>query len=244
MILQAADRHLRRTLRSIDALGASDLRSFWKQYSGIKSVLDTAERHVSRTLIRPSEDAQIPNLPADALVSQRLDICRFPKLSAAVVRPVNGELIDEGCALFHNATRADMCLIQRRNRGRQYAAPYALCVETYDTDGDYVSLKLDLPFADMLRPNHILSVRTHLEADHRITGHLRLALGKGAQVEYLTRSLEIENAEVSNAFDLHFAKTRMDGSQDAWIDLVFSSPSWNRVTLRDAVFVLTPRAEV
>jgi len=182
-------------------------------------------------------------MPPGLIQAQRPDPFISQSLGMDIVRPDPSCPIGAYITLFHDCPEAEMVIRQIPNRAQSRVANCGLQLETFDFSGSFCTLKFKLPFKETISPDQILAIRAFVQTTDPILVHARLSISKGAHSETMVREMDLNDPFATAEFDLHFIETRLDGSQDVWIDLSFTNIAWSKLILRDVVLLQSKRAE-
>ncbi|MEM9717523.1 MAG: DUF6478 family protein, partial [Pseudomonadota bacterium] len=219
-----------RKLAQFLSLGVAELRDMRRELRADIATLSTVERQISAHVEEVGKGTAIAGLPPGTLTAQRAPFFKQSSTNSECVSPDKKHELGLDTALFHDAKTAEVTTRQVGNIGQRYTAPFGLRVEAFAFTGSYLSLTFDLPFANALTKDHILSVRTHLAAETPMEVNIRLNIGKGAHVESMVRPVACDNPNETAEFDLYFSETTLDGSQKIWVDVIFDDIAFNQVT--------------
>lgn len=171
-------------------------------------------------------------------------------LPAGLVEPEAGEALGDEIAVWHDCKNRALLLRQVMNRHAEDQAPFGLRLEVMGFTGSYLSLSLDLPedVLHQLGKDQILRLETDLAAEMPITVYGRLNLVQGPNTEQVLRQLgdpiPQEKCRRVAEYDLAYAELSDRPIEKVWLDLIFSEPYMNTVTLSDMVLSRYPRAEL
>lgn len=165
--------------------------------------------------------------------------------SAALVSPANHTAIGDELKIFHDCPAAEIALRQMRNLHAEDLAPYALAMDIFAFEGNFLSLALDLPPEALagLGTRHLVRLDVTLACERPIDIYLRLNVQHGPNVAQLSQPLpQGADALQSVEFDLGYEKLNEKRIEKAWVDLIFDRPQMNRILLRDLTLARYPRA--
>lgn len=156
----------------------------------------------------------------------------------------SGSKLGAQTALFHDCPLRQITLRQSPAPVPDAPVPYQLALDVQRFDGSYLSLALDLPenLARSLTGSHILTLGADLVAEHPMAIFARINLQSGPNVEKIVLDLPGGAGPHRLAFDLAHVPMSPGGVTKAWLDLIFDSPAFNQVVLRDLSVRRTPRA--
>ena len=164
--------------------------------------------------------------------------------------PEAGQRLAHEIAVWHDCEHRALNLRQLPNSDAADQAAYGLKLEVMAFTGSYLSLSLDLPVdvLDRLGRNHILRLETALQTEKALTIYGRLNVVQGPNTEQILHEIrepEHASGEYSvTEYDLAYADLSDRPVEKVWLDLIFSSPYMNAVTIRDVAFARYPRAEM
>ena len=73
---------------------------------------------------------------------------------------------------------------------------------------------------------------------------MRLNIKHGPNTEQLIQAHDLRNTEFGLEFDLEHLKINVNRVEKIWLDLVFETPNFNRISLVDLAFSKRPRVEI
>lgn len=190
-----------------------------------------------------TSDPKVPSPPPGLISARRPKAFTENDIDLGSVCPRPETFLSEDMILFHDCSEAAITIRQIPNRGPSRISEYGLQLETFAFSGTFFTIKVLLPFETPIDENQILSFRAFVETNENISLHARLCIAKGAHTEEIIRDIPIGDPLATAEFDLHFIQTRLDGSQEAWIDISFSNISWSKLTIRDMILMQSKRAE-
>ena len=169
--------------------------------------------------------------------------------SPEIVRPLSGQKLGEGVALWHDCPERALVLRQSSKPGGADLARYGLIFEVTGFAGSYVSLSVDLPQAALrgLSVSHILRLDLGLRLERPIRAYARLNVSHGPNIEELLRELPSSEAGHPGAVSIEFdlADTEMNENRlgKIWLDLIFENPRMTAIELREIVMSRYLRAD-
>ncbi|MEO0342563.1 MAG: DUF6478 family protein [Pseudomonadota bacterium] len=239
-----AEQRFDRMVKGLSDLDDSALRQLRRRVRAWGLRMDTAERVIRDRLTLPREGAIVTAPPPATDIAERHRICAARLSKSDKVKPPSDTVLAEGLTLFHDCSQSEIILRQVRNSGRSFAAPYGLQIEVFEFRGTFLSLKLQVPFGASMTHYDIVTLRTHITMESKGPIFARLNIGKGAHIESVIREVPEGNAFAAAEFDFFFMDTKLDKTQEIWIDLSFDHVSMNRITIHDLVLFKSRRADI
>ena len=172
-----------------------------------------------------------------------------PVVPAGIAAPGAGQKLADEIAVWHDCEHRALILRQLQNRDAGDNAPFGLRLEVMAFTGSYLSLSLDLPadILDGLGKNHVIQLETAFQTEIPLTVYGRLNLVQGPNTEQVLRELRVLDGATSDysigEYDLAYADLSDRPVEKVWLDLIFTSPYMNAVTIRDIALARYPRAE-
>lgn len=166
------------------------------------------------------------------------------------VRPTGGQRLGEEIAIWHDCSHRALMVRQVQNRKSDDLVPFGLGLDFFGFTGSYASLSIDLPQSvlDGLARHHVIQIRAELLAETPIKAYGRINLVQGPNIENMVREMgdpvAQERCERIVEFDLSFADLAPRPIERVWVDLVFSMPYMNAISVADLVLSRHPRSEI
>ena len=208
----------------------------------IDRVLHLADRRLALPLIGTG----LPRQPLGTDWAWRPDLWSGPVPAPGLVAEAARSVISDDVALFHDCKVPEVILRQSRNGSERDLAPFAVSIDAFGFDGTFLSLAIDLPQAAVsgLQRRHLIQVNTLVEVERPTEIFARLNVQNGPNVEQIVREMPGEGLARLAEFDLHYSRIDEQRVTKIWLDLIFSRPAMNRISLRDVTVSRRPRAEL
>jgi len=208
----------------------------------INRVIHVAEER----LAMPAIGAGLPHQPLGTDWVWRPDIWRGPVQVPGQVAEVARTVISDDVTLFHDCARPEVIIRQIRNVAERGLAPFAVSIDVFSFDGSFMSLAIDLPEAAVsgLQLRHLIRVETVVDAERPTEIFARLNVSNGPNVEQIVREMSAGGRQRLAEFDLTYSQIDEKRVKKIWLDLIFSQPAMNRISLRDVTVSRRPRAEL
>ena len=235
-----------RDLQSPALLSARDLLGINRRLRGLREDVDRLKVSAETELL-----ARVGNLDGVVLPDQCDWVERAGPWRARL--PQRGYIdfpsplsLGGGVTLFHDASRADLCLRQEPARSGQTGPAFGMVLEVYRFDGSFLSLVQDLPETALhgLTHGHFFRVKLVLEREQPIEVYARLNIQHGPNQEQIVRQFAFSDDQGVAEFDLAYTRINERRIEKAWLDLILEGPEMNRVAIRDMVILRAPRADV
>jgi len=228
------------------ALMPEDLKLLRRRARKLRAHLDHVIRTADDRLALPAIGSTAMRRQPSTDWSLRPEAWRHDIAPMGLVGPPGRSEFGADLTLFHDSATAEIVLRQMRNRDRDDAAPYGLCLEVYAHDGSFLSLVVELPSdcVSTLRRNHILRVETSIRSERPVEVFARLNVRHGPNIEQLVREFDLARPDASVEFDLAYSKIDEKRIDKAWLDLIFENAALNQVMLKDLTISRRPRASI
>lgn len=222
----------------------SVLRRQRERAQRLQQHLDRVLRVSEHRLALPAIGSQALRQPYDAEWAWRPDIWRYAFARRGIATVSTGTPLDDQVTLFHNCSRGDVVLRQRRNTWREDLSAYALQLETFGFDGSFLSVAINLPAEaiDGLGSSHLLRLFAQIELERPAPSFARLNIRHGPNTEQMLQGLPASRSGEEVAFDLAYSGLGEKQVDHAWVDLIFENPAMNQITLRDVTLARCARA--
>ena len=208
----------------------------------INRVIHVAEQR----LAMPAIGSDLPRQPLGTDWVWRPDIWCGPVPVTGHVAEAARTVISDDVTLFHDCARPEVIIRQIRNVAERNLAPLAVSIDAFSFDGSFLSLAIDLPEAAVagLQLRHLIRVETVVDAERPIDIYARLNISSGPNLEQIVRDMPAEGRQRLVEFDLTYSQIDEKRVAKIWLDLIFSRPAMNRISLRDVTVSRRPRAEL
>ena len=149
--------------------------------------------------------------------------------------------------IFHDCPMSEITVRQVRNQRDTDIAPFGITMEVFHFGGSYLSVVVDLPVdaCANLRKQHLIQLSALIEKDRPAKIFARLNIKNGPNTAQITKTLpdDIDASDVVD-FDLAYTELNEKRAERMWVDLIFDTPTMNKITLRDLTFSRYPRAQI
>ena len=175
-----------------------------------------------------------------------------PALWTGPIRPIGAVAVSAStqigteATLFHDCSRSEVTLRQKRNTKSDDLAPYGAAIDVFAFDGSYLSLVLELPAeaVDGLSRNHIVRLATRITTERPLEFFARLNVQHGPNTEQIVREVPVGDRDRVVEFDLAYSQIRERHLERAWVDLIFEQPAFNEIRIEDVSLTRRPRANL
>ena len=160
--------------------------------------------------------------------------------------PKSGRDLGDDLQIFHDCDISDLVVRQRRSSGGTDEAPFPLEIDVYHFEGNFLSIVQNLPgdLVNGISDQDLLEISFSISSESDCEIFLRLNVQHGPNESTLTRSCRTASHRQTQSFDLSEAELSHRSVDRIWIDLIFSEPAMNRITIGDFVVRRRPRAQV
>lgn len=178
--------------------------------------------------------------------SWRPALWRAPLPRSGLSDAENQSLLGDEIQLFHNCDLREITLRQLRNSRQDDLAPFALRLEVFNFNGNFMSIAANLPDAalDGLNKQHVIQLDSLIESEAPLKIFARLNIKNGPNTEQITQELHISKNQTSVAFDLADTDINEKRLEKAWLDFIFEAPEMNQIVIRDLTFTRYLRANI
>ncbi|WP_208349956.1 DUF6478 family protein [Pseudaestuariivita rosea] len=176
----------------------------------------------------------------------RPELWRGPIPGVDQVGVVSGTNLGDHLHLYHDCKAPEIITRQLRNHDGQGHAPFGLRLDIFQMTGDYLSLVVQLPkvLADQFNKDNIIRLDLSGKYERTLPVLLRLNIRHGPNTEQVSQYYDASSATVSAEFDVSHLKINHHRVEAMWVDIIFTDPSLNEITIYDLVFTRHPRAEL
>lgn len=235
-----------RVARDANAIDRLTLRTMRVRARELRQQLDQVLFTADSRLALPLLGSNTLQKPLHADWAYRPRAWRGSAAPSGMAGVRNGSSFGDEVKLFHDCPLSEITMRQVRNTREADLAPFGVALEVYGFQGSFLSMVVDMPpeAAVDLSRNHIVRVAVTSEVERPIDAFARLNIQYGPNNDQLNQHQMLENGETKFEFDLAYSNMNEKRVQKMWVDLVFSNPEMNRVTLRDLTLCRYPRAEI
>lgn len=249
MLTKITDRRARRrwaraesAAETLDPIALKDLHSEANRLSRrLNRVLQVAEARLKAP----------PRAPANLSRATHTDwewrpaLWTMPIKPSGIVEVATGSRVGPDATIFHDCNRREITLHQSRTEDA-VGSNFAATIEVLSFEGSYLSLALDLPSDALngLSRHHIIRLNVALRCERPLHVYARLNLRHGPNVDRVTAKFADDSSLQTLEFDLAstcFDETRLNR---AWLDVIFETPSMNRMTLESVSLNRRHRADI
>ena len=126
------------------------------------------------------------------------------------------------------------------------ASPYGVALELFQFDGSFLSLAIDLPdsLCGTFAKDKLIGLSGAIFAERATGFTVRLNIKHGPNTEQLIQAHDLNWSNIGVEFDLEHLKINVNRVEKIWLDLVFETPNFNRISLTDLAFSKRPRGEI
>lgn len=236
----------RRAAQRVQNAGQADLRQQRDQARALRSHLDQLIQTADSRLIRPKVGSMQFAKPVGTDWSCRPDLWRGPLAQPGVASAPRKTALDAHVNLFHDCPLSEITVRQIRNRDTGDLAPFSLSVEVFSFEGSFLSVSVDLPgdATQNLTREHLIRMETVIDCERSTGLFARLNIQHGPNSEQVLRQLSASDAQNTVDFDLAHLPLNERRIEKIWVDLIFETPSMNRMVVRDLTFCRFHRADL
>lgn len=212
---------------------AKDLRRLRREVLRRRSELDRIAARTEAAIARRE-----PAADKAAVWRLRPEIFTEPQNPSIWSTPVAGARPARGLSVFHDIQGGAFTLSQRPNRGD--GGRFELFYESYDFDGEYLSLAIAIPDA-LRRPKAGEALRLTLDcaASRPIKTYFRFNLSSTQHRDALNTEAVLGEGRSEIGFDMAFASFEPGEGDAIWLDLIFDRPRMLEFSIRDFDLRLT-----
>ncbi|WP_050603828.1 DUF6478 family protein [Ruegeria sp. 6PALISEP08] len=236
----------RRAAQHAPGAAQADLRLQRDEARSLRAHLDRLIQLADARLLRPKIGSKQFPKPVDTDWSCRPDLWRGPLARPGVASAPRRTDLDAQVKLFHDCPIAEITIRQTRNRDTGDLAPFSLAVEVFSFEGSFLSVSVDLPAEAVLNltREHLIRMQTVIECERHTSMFARLNIQHGPNSEQVLRQLPPSQAPSTVDFDLAHLPLNERRIEKIWVDLIFESPTMNRMVVRDLTFCRFHRADL
>jgi hypothetical protein len=146
---------------------------------------------------------------------------------------------------FDDATCA-LIVQQFRNDISEGFAPYGVALELFQFEGSFLSLAIDLPdeLYETFAKDELIGLSGAIFAERPAGFTVRLNIKHGPNTDQLIQAHDLNHSEIRAEFDLAHLNINVKRVEKIWLDLVFETPNFNRISVTDLAFYKRPRGEI
>ena len=121
-----------------------------------------------------------------------------------------------------------------------------MALELFQFEGSFLSLAIDLPdeLYETFAKDELIGLSGAIVAERPTGFTVRLNIKHGPNTEQLIQAHDLRNSEFGLEFDPEHLKINVNRVEKIWLDLVFETPNFNRISLIDLAFSKRPRVEI
>lgn len=237
------------------ASGAADMPL--EDLKALRARARQMRRELDRLLYQADQRLSAPLIEGDPIYRHpssdwvwRPDVWRAPIDPLGFAWVSSGDRLGQDVKVFHDARTSGLGLRQMRNARPEDYAPFSLQFETYDFDGSFFSVVLDLPgdAAESMKLKYVLRLDIALESEGPIELIARINIKHGPNTDQIVREIPLESDGAPQGtmmeFDLAYAKINEKRIEKIWLDLIFGNIEMNKVVLRDVSLSRHLRSEL
>ena len=246
LMLRKVQERLARVANDAESMDHGPLRIWRGRARAMRREIDRVLRQADRRLGLPLTGTGLPHQPLGTDWAWRPDIWAGPVPVAGQLAHAPRTMISNDVALFHDCRMPEVIVRQHRNAAERDLSPFGVSIDAFTFDGTFLSLAIDLPEAAVagLQMRHLIRVAMVVDVERRTEIFARLNIQNGPNVEQLVREMPGEGRDRMVQFDLHYSRIDEKRVSKIWLDLIFSRPAMNRISLRDVTVSRRPRAEL
>ncbi len=242
-------RALTRWSRYADTAGSRDIDSLKR----IRRRARALQQRVDRLLHVADNRLSLPRIGGAGIHKPlHTDWSWRPAIWSGPIRPIGAVALSGStqigteATLFHDCSRSEVTLRQKRNTKSDDLAPYGAAIDVFAFDGSYLSLVLELPAdaVDGLSRNHIVRLATRITTERPLEFFARLNVQHGPNTEQVVREVPLGERDRVVEFDLAYSQIRERHLERAWVDLIFERPAFNEIRIEDVSLTRRPRANL
>ena len=135
---------------------------------------------------------------------------------------------------------------QFRNDISDGFAPYGVALELFQFEGSFLSLAIDLPdeLYETFAKDELIGLSGAVFAERPTGFTVRLNIKHGPNTDQLIQAHDLNHSETRAEFDLAHLNINVKRVEKIWLDLVFQTPNFNRISVTDLAFYKRPRGEI
>jgi hypothetical protein len=183
---------------------------------------------------------------SNMLWAWRPELWAVPSPSAAGPVPQSGAHLASNTKVFFDDADCAVIIQQFRNDMSEAFAPYGVALELFQFEGSFLSLAIDLPdeLYETFAKDELIGLSGAIVAERPTGFTVRLNIKHGPNTEQLIQAHDLRNSEFGLEFDPEHLKINVNRVEKIWLDLVFETPNFNRISLIDLAFSKRPRVEI
>ena len=165
--------------------------------------------------------------------------------SSGPVEQSGARLMPNTKVFFDDATCA-LIVQQFRNDISEGFAPYGVALELFQFEGSFLSLAIDLPdeLYETFAKDELIGLSGAIFAERPAGFTVRLNIKHGPNTDQLIQAHDLNHSEIRAEFDLAHLNINVKRVEKIWLDLVFETPNFNRISVTDLAFYKRPRGEI
>ena len=165
--------------------------------------------------------------------------------SSGPVEQSGARLMPNTKVFFDDATCA-LIAQQFRNDISDGFAPYGVALELFQFEGSFLSLAIDLPdeLYETFAKDELIGLSGAIFAERPAGFTVRLNIKHGPNTDQLIQAHDLNHSETRAEFDLAHLNINVKRVEKIWLDLVFETPNFNRISVTDLAFYKRPRGEI
>ena len=134
--------------------------------------------------------------------------------------------------------------LQKTQRNSPSAQPSV--TSTPPSRSSSFALAIDLPdeLYETFAKDELIGLSGAIVAERPTGFTVRLNIKHGPNTEQLIQAHDLRNSEFGLEFDPEHLKINVNRVEKIWLDLVFETPNFNRISLIDLAFSKRPRVEI
>lgn len=149
----------------------------------------------------------------------------------------SGARLTSNTKVFFDGGDCAVIFKQLRNDISQGFAPYGVALELFQFDGSFLSLDIDLSdsLCGTFAKDELIGLSGEIFAERATGFTVRLNIKHGPNTEQLIQAQDLNHSEIGAEFDLKHLKINVNRVEKIWLDLVFETPNFNRISLRSCI---------
>ena len=165
--------------------------------------------------------------------------------SSGPVEQSGARLMPNTKVFFDDATCA-LIAQQFRNDISDGFAHYGVALELFQFEGSFLSLAIDLPdeLYETFAKDELIGLSGAVFAERPTGFTVRLNIKHGPNTDQLIQAHDLNHSEIRAEFDLAHLNINVKRVEKIWLDLVFETPNFNRISVTDLAFYKRPRGEI
>ena len=183
---------------------------------------------------------------ANMLWSWRPELWTVPCPSSLGPVAQSGARLTSNTKVFFDDADCAVIIKQFRNDISEGFAPYGVALELFQFEGNFLSLAIDLPdvLYDTFAKDELIGLSGAIFTERPTEFTVRLNIKHGPNTEQLIQAQDLNHSEIGAEFDLKHLKINVNRVEKIWLDLVFETPNFNRISVTDLAFSKRPRVEI